>query len=303
MKFDFMGNRFKAFALSGTLIVISLVMVLVLGLNYGIDFKGGNLIQIRFQDTMDEFKIREAFGKMGQFYFTPAQLIIQAVDGGQGREFIIQYPAAPSDEEKYAKQYTDILRELKKVAPFNDDSLQTSNIGPTVGSEMKNQAMIAAFLSVIGILLYLAWRFENQSAAGAVLAILHDLFIILGFIAITRIEFDVTVLAAVLTMLGYSVNDSIVVLDRVRENRRLMKDKNLTEMINDSINQTLGRTINTSLTTLFTLVALIVFGGASIKGFAVVLTVGIIVGTYSSIFVASPLLIHLAPAKKKADKR
>ncbi|MFZ2957426.1 MAG: protein translocase subunit SecF [Candidatus Ozemobacteraceae bacterium] len=301
MKFDFMGNRFIAFAFSGTLTIASIIVMLVIGFNYGIDFKGGSIIRVRFNDAMTENKIRDAFSKMPGLYFEPSQLIIQSVSEGQGKEFIIQYPAAPREDVETARLHSDIMKNLKQAAPFNDDALETANVGPTVGGEMKKQAFFAAIISIIGILLYLAWRFEFQSASGAVLSIIHDLFIILGFIAITRLEFDVTVLAAVLTMLGYSVNDSIVVLDRIRENRRLMRSSDLFTIINDSINQTLGRTINTSATTLFTLLALLFFGGSSIHGFALVLTVGVAFGTYSSIFIASPVLLHMTPAK--ADRK
>ncbi|MBF0500077.1 MAG: protein translocase subunit SecF [Candidatus Riflebacteria bacterium] len=301
MKFDFMGNRFIAFAFSGSLTIASILIMLLMGFHYGIDFKGGSIIHVRFIDAMSEPKIRDAFSKMPNLYFTPDQLMIQAVAEGQGKEFIIQYPAAPKEDTDTARVHADILKSLKQNAPFKDDSLETANVGPTVGAEMKTQAVIASIISVFGILLYLAWRFEFQSATGAVISIVHDLFIVLGFVALSGLEFDITVLAAILTMLGYSVNDSIVVLDRIRENRRLMRSSDLFTIINDSINQTLGRTINTSVATLLTLFALLFFGGSSIHGFALTLTVGVFFGTYSSIFIASPVLLHMTPSK--ADRK
>ncbi|MBF0547159.1 MAG: protein translocase subunit SecF [Candidatus Riflebacteria bacterium] len=303
MTFDFMGNRYKAFAFSGTLSALSIIIILVFGFNYGIDFRGGNLIQVRFNSPMDEVKIRDAFEKMGKLYFKPDQLVIQSVAGaGVGKEYIIQYPASPSDDPIYAAQHSEILSKLKEFAPYDDNYIQTSNIGPTVGSEMKRQAIVASILSIIGILLYLAWRFENQSAIGAVLSIVHDLVVVSGFVAALQIEFDVTVLAAILTMLGYSVNDSIVVLDRIRENRRLYKDRGMADLINDSINQTLGRTIRTSVTVLFTLFSLFFFGGTTIHNFSLTLLIGVFFGTYSSIFIASPVLIHMAPPKRKHSR-
>lgn len=304
MKFDFMGNRFKFFAFSIILSVFSIILLLVGGLKYGIDFKGGNVIQVRFDQETTETTIRNSFQGMQGLYFTSEQLIIQAVVGEfRGREFIIQYPAPEREDEESSQTHGKILRSLREKIPFSNDSLQTTNVGPTIGREMKMQAIIAAIVSIIGILIYLTWRFEFQSASGAIVSLLHDLIIVTGFVAIVGLEFDVTVLAAILTMLGYSVNDSIVVLDRIRENRKIMREANFSTIINDSINQTLGRTINTSLTTLFSLVSLLLLGGASIHGFALTLTVGVFFGTYSSIFIASPVLLHMTGEQLKRGRR
>jgi preprotein translocase subunit SecF len=288
---------------SGTLIILGLLLMLLKGFNFGIDFKGGNIIHVRFEAQMTENQIRDTFkkikDKVKNIHFGPEQLVIQAVSESQGKDFIIQYPAAAIESQEATQVNSEILKELKVLAPYREDALETANVGPTVGGEMKRQAVVASIISVIGILLYLAWRFEMQSATGAVLGLVHDLFITLGVIALLGIEFDVAVLAAIMTMLGYSVNDSIVVLDRIRENRKLMRGAKLVDIVNDSINQTLGRTINTSVTTLFTLFALLLFGGTSIHGFALVLTFGVFCGTYSSIFVASPVLLHMGPAKEE----
>jgi preprotein translocase SecF subunit len=214
-----------------------------------------------------------------------------------GKEFIIQYPAAPVDSQKNSEIHDFILSDLKAAAPYSDEALEVSNVGPTVGEEMKKQGIQAAIISVIGILLYLAYRFEFQSATGAIVAIVHDLIITLGFLAMIGVEFDITVLAGILTLLGYSVNDSIVILDRIRENRKFAKDNNFANLINDSINQTLGRTLNTSITTLLALFSLLWLGGISIWGFALTLTFGVIIGTYSSVFVASPVLLEMTGEK------
>lgn len=303
MLIPIMKHKSTFFYISGLLVILGILLLFVKGLNYGIDFKGGSIIHVRFDAESNENKIREHFKQMEKslsLYFTSEQIVVQSVAGGQGREFIIQYPAAPVDTAKNAEVHDQILKNLKEMAPFSDEALQVSNVGPTIGDEMKKQGIWAALLSVIGILLYLAYRFEFQSATGTIVAAVHDLFITLGFLSIIGIEFDVTVLAAILTLLGYSVNDSIVVLDRIRENRKISKETNLSNIVDLSINQTFGRTINTSVTTLLALIAILVLGGASIKGFAMTLTFGILVGTYSSIFIASPVMCELSTAEKKS---
>ena len=300
MNFQIMKHRHTLYTISIALIVISALLLVTRGLNYGIDFKGGSILHVRFNDESSESKIRENFKQIEKnrsLYFTADQLIIQSVSGGQNREFIIQYPAAPLDSQENAKIHDVVLSDLKAIAPFSDEALEVSNVGPTIGDEMKKQGIQAAIIAVIGILLYLAYRFELQSATGAIVAIVHDLIITLGFISLIGLEFDVTVLAALLTLLGYSVNDSIVILDRIRENRKISKETSFAKLIDDSINQTLGRTINTSITTLLALLALLVLGGISIKGFAITLTFGVIVGTYSSIFISSPVLLEMTGDK------
>ena len=305
MNVQIMKNRYTFYYVSGLMVIISIMILFAKGLNYGIDFKGGSIIHVRFDKESSENQIREHFKKIEKdrgLYFTSEQLIIQSVAGGQGREFIVQYPAAPVDSAKNAEVHDQILKDLKAIAPFSDEALEVSNVGPTIGDEMKKQGVWAAILSVIGILLYLAYRFEFQSASGTIVAVVHDLFITLGFISIIGIEFDVTVLAAILTLLGYSVNDSIVVLDRIRENRKISKESSFMVIVNDSINQTFGRTINTSLTTLLALFSLLMVGGASIQGFASTLTFGVIVGTYSSIFIASPIMFEMTGEKQAHQK-
>ncbi len=298
MKFRFMDYRNQLFIFSGVLTILSLLLFVGKGFNYGIDFKGGSILHLRFNDPMNETKIREVFGKMTNLYFKPDQLVIQAVGGdATGREFIVQYPALVREDSESSKVHSEILAQLKALAPFSEDALSIANVGPTVGGEMKQQGFMAAVISIIGILLYLAWRFEFQSATGAIISLIHDLIVVSGFVCLLGIEFDVTVLAALLTMLGYSVNDSIVVLDRIRENRRLVRMASFADLINDSINQTLGRTINTSITTLFTLVTLLLFGGQSIHNFALTLTIGVVFGTYSSVFIAAPVLLLMTGDK------
>jgi len=310
MKLNFMKYRFHFYAFSISLALLALVLVGVKGLVYGIDFQGGNVLRIRFDAPADGKELNENFirkifenmeGKVEGLYFKPDQVVIQSVGGEKSREFMIQYPAAAADTSELSHVNGEILKKIKEAASYSDDAIETSNVGPTVGNEMKRQAVWAAIIATLGILLYLAWRFEFQSASGAVIALVHDCIITLGFVCIMRIEFDVTVLAAFMTLLGYSVNDSIVVLDRIRENRRIMRETSFSALIDDSIISTLGRTINTSLTTLFSLVALYLIGGDSLRGFSATMIFGIIIGTYSSVFVASSLLLELTG--EKLDRR
>ena len=303
MKFRFMDYRNQLFIFSAVLTILALFLFVVKGFNYGIDFKGGSILHLRFNDPMNETKIRETFGKIPNLYFQPEQLVVQSVGGDStGREFIIQYPALAREDSDASQIHSNILAQLKALAPYSEDAFSMANVGPTVGGEMKRQGFLAAIISIIGILLYLAWRFEFQSATGAIVSLVHDLIVVSGFVCLIGLEFDITVLAALLTMLGYSVNDSIVILDRIRENRRLMRVSSFADLINDSINQTLGRTINTSVTTLFTLVTLLLFGGQSIHSFALTLTVGVFFGTYSSIFIAAPVLL-LTTGDKLGSKK
>ena len=305
MNFQFMRNRFTFYGLSISLIMVSILLLAIRGLNYGIDFKGGSIMHVRFIDESDENKVREVFRQIEnerKLYFTSDQIIVQSVSGGQNREFIIQYPAPPLDTADNAEVHDHILSDLKRLAPFSDEALEVSNVGPTMGEELKKQGIQAALLSVIGILVYLAWRFELQSASGAIIALVHDLIVVLGAVSFLGLEFDITVLAAVLTLLGYSVNDSIVILDRIRENRKISKESNFAKVVDSSINQTLGRTLNTSITTLLALFSLLIIGGASIKGFATTLTIGCIVGTYSSIFIASPVLYEMTTRQDRPEE-
>ncbi|EKD83232.1 MAG: preprotein translocase subunit SecF [uncultured bacterium] len=305
MNFQFMRNRYTFYGLSISLIMVSILLLAIKGLNYGIDFKGGSILHVRFIDESDENKVREVFKqieKERKLYFTSDQIIVQSVSGGKNREFIIQYPSAPLDTADNAEVHDHILSDLKRLAPFSDEALEVSNVGPTMGEELKKQGIKAALLSVVGILLYLAWRFELQSASGAIIALVHDLIVVLGAVSFIGLEFDITVLAAILTLLGYSVNDSIVILDRIRENRKISKESNFAKVVDSSINQTLGRTLNTSITTLLALFSLLIIGGASIKGFATTLTMGCFVGTYSSIFIASPVLYEMTARQVRPDE-
>ncbi len=307
MNFRFMDNRYTFYFISGILIVASILLLCIKGLNYGIDFKGGNILHVTFDNPTNETQIKDAFKKIGEsntLYLSDfaSGLVVQNVSNSKvkDREFIIQYPASKKDSLEASKSHDVIISSLKKLLPFSTETLEVSNIGPTIGEEMKKNGIIAAVISCIGILLYLGWRFDFASASGVVLAIIHDLIITLGFISAMRIEFDTTVLAAVLTLLGYSVNDSIVIFDRIRENIKISKnDVTYGTIVDNSINQSLSRTVNTTITTLLALIALTLYGGNSIYGFSVALTFGSIMGTFSSNCLAAPLVSDLFKLEKK----
>ena len=303
-----MSKRYMFYFISGALIIASVIGMFVVGFNYGIDFKGGNSIHLTFDEVANEAKIRSAFDQIAKsykqshagkdLYFKQESIHVQPVVGGGDKEFIITYPADSQDTAESAKTHDFVRLELKKILPYAPETLEVANVGPTLGEEMKNQGMVAAILSCIGILLYLGWRFDFQSALGVVIAVVHDLLIVLGFICFTSMEFDTTVLAAVLTLLGYSVNDSIVVLDRIRENKRISKnDVPFGKIVDNSICQSLSRTINTTITTLLALIALVLYGGPSIHSFSIALTVGAIVGTYSSNCLVGPVVADLFEAQ------
>ena len=290
----FVETRRVFYTISIILIIAAIVSLFGKGLNYGIDFKGGNIIHVTFNNVTNDNAIREVFKGIQGLYFSADQITIQNVASGEDKEFIIQYPAATRDNIETNKVQDEILKKLKASIEYSDDSLEVSSIGPTVGDEMKKQGIIAAFLSCIGILLYLSYRFDFVSASGVVIAVVHDLIVTLGFISIVGFEFDTTILAAILTLLGTSVNDSIVIFDRIRENSRISKIGTKYEVIvNNSINQSLDRTYNTTLTTLIALLALAFLGGDSIKGFAIALTFGSIIGTYSSICIAPTCVLDI----------
>lgn len=304
MKLNVINNRKLYYTISIILVACSILLMMSKGFKYGIDFKGGNIIHVTFNDATSETAIKETFAKiqerlLPEYQADLAQKIevqVQATgDLESKKEFNISYPALLNIKPGLNDR---MLSMLKEEMPFDMSTCEVSNVGATVGDEMKKQGLYSAVLSVIGILLYLSFRFDFHSATGVIIAVVHDLFITLGFVCLSGIEFDTTVLAAVLTLLGYSVNDSIVIFDRIRENKRISKATTLSEITDESINQSVTRTINTTVTTLLALVALVALGGASIKGFSVTLLVGCIVGTYSSLTIATPVVIDIKGDEK-----
>ena len=274
-RFEFMAFRRIALGISLVLVVGSLALIAFKGLNLGIDYTGGTLLQVEFPAAVDVQQAREALATVGQ-----EQAVIQAY-GDRG--MIIRLNAG---DEKVGAQAREALREK-----FNGlQVLRLEKVGPVVGSELKRQALIALFLSLIGILVYVGVRFKFRFAAVSVIALAHDAIITTGAFALTGREVSLTYIAAILTIVGYSINDTIVVLDRVRENWGKLRQLGIEKLLDESINQTLSRTINTSLTTMLPVVALFLLGGPVIADFSFAMLIGLVVGTYSSVFVAGALL-------------
>ncbi|MCZ6458408.1 MAG: protein translocase subunit SecF [Gammaproteobacteria bacterium] len=280
---DFMGKRKIAGTMSVVLIVLSLGVLLVQGLNLGLDFTGGTLVEVEFTEPTAPAEIRELLDAAG---FENG--IVQYF--GTERDLLIRMPPQASVEQ--AQLGDELVATLREKYP--EVVLRQSNyIGPAVGEELTEDAGLALIAALAVVMLYIFFRFTKQFSVGAVAALVHDVVLTLGIFALFQWTFDLSVLAAVLAVIGYSLNDTIVVSDRIRENFRKMRKGTIIDIINKSLNQTLGRTVVTSMTTLFVLVALLVSGGETIRGFAAALTIGVIVGTYSSIYIASNMLILL----------
>ena len=274
-RFEFMAFRRIALGISLVLVVGSLALIAFKGLNLGIDYTGGTLLQVEFPTAVDVQQAREVLATVGQ-----EQAVIQAYSD---RGMIIRLKAG---DEKVGAQAREALREK-----FNGlQVLRLEKVGPVVGAELKRQALIALFLSLIGILAYVGIRFKFRFAAVSVIALAHDAIITTGAFALSGREVSLTYIAAILTIVGYSINDTIVVLDRVRENWGKLRQVGIERLLDDSINQTLSRTINTSLTTMLPVVALFLLGGPVIADFSFAMLIGLVVGTYSSVFVAGALL-------------
>ena len=285
---DFMAGRKLALILSTALILVSLGSLFTRGLAFGIDFTGGTLIEVGYPEPVELAGIRSALKENG---FADAQV----QHFGSSRDVLIRI--APRAEESSAALSSRVL-EILQADGRQVDMRRVEFVGPQVGEELTEQGGLAMLYALIGILIYVALRFEYRFALGSVAALVHDVVITLGFFSLFQLEFDLTVLAAVLAVIGYSLNDTIVVFDRIRENFRKLRKGSPVDVVNVSINQTLSRTLMTSLTTLLVLISLFVFGGEVIHAFALALIVGVLVGTYSSIYVASTVTLALGVSKK-----
>ena len=285
---DFMGKRRIAMALSLVLILVSLASIITRGLNFGIDFTGGTLVEVGYQMAVEPSEVRTVLQQAG---FEDA--MVQSF--GTAKDLLIRL--APQAELSSAQISSRVLDALYKAYPDKVEMRRVEFVGPQVGDELTEDGGLAMIYALAGILIYVALRFEKRFALGAVMALVHDVIITIGFFSVLQIEFDLSVLAAVLAVIGYSLNDTIVVFDRIRENFRKLRKLDTVEVMNTSINQTLSRTIITSLTTMLVLVALFIFGGEIIHGFSTALLVGIFVGTYSSIYVASSAVLMLGVSK------
>jgi preprotein translocase subunit SecF len=285
---NFIGNRNKALIFSGVLMLISIGSLAVRGLQMGIDFTGGTLIEIGYQKPANLTVLRKTLDDAG---FGDATV----QNFGTAKDVLIRLKL--HEGVSSADLSSKVLEAINKTTAEPASVRRVEFVGPQVGDDLAEDGFLALLYSTIGILIYIAWRFEWKFSTGAVIATIHDVVVTLGFFSILGLEFDLTVLAAVLALIGYSLNDTIVVYDRIRENFRLMRNKSTEEIMNISVNVTLSRTIMTSLTVLLVLVSLFFLGGEVIHNFSIVLLFGVFFGTYSSIFIASPmaLLLGISP--------
>jgi len=297
-RINFIGLIKPAFFVSLALVLLSIGSLAVQGgPRYGIDFVGGALVQVRFNSPVTPDRIRSAMAQVEGV----GGAAVQRFGDEQGNEFLINIPTAENGAsfESLTGRITERFTGIFGADGF--EVRRTEMVGPKVGKELREKGMLAVLFSLLGMLAYIWYRFELRFGIGAIIALAHDVTITLGALSITGAAIDLPVIAALLTVVGYSVNDTIIVCDRIRENRRLMTRQPLADIVNVSINQTLSRTVLTSGTTLMAIVALYVFGGGVIHDFAFALLVGVSVGTYSSVFIASPILIlweNLAARRK-----
>jgi len=285
-KIDFQGKRRICMTCSALLIIAGLISLIVRGgPNYSIDFRGGTSITLRFAQPISEGQIR---GVLDEVKLRDSE--VKTIAGGSTHPDISIKVKESSMEASTVQVVEDALQ---KAFPDNRfDVLQIEKVGPKIGSELKGKAVWAVVVSLIGILIYLAFRFEFIFAVGAVIATAHDMLIMLGIFSLMNLEFSLAIVAAFLTIAGYSINDTVVVYDRIRENIKKLRAASFLDIINISINETLSRTVLTSGTTLIVVIVLFLLGGQVIHDFSFALLVGIVVGTYSSIFIASPILLE-----------
>lgn len=283
--FDFLGRRKAALAFSLLLIVITIAtLVYKKGPNYGIDFVGGTLVHVKFSENISIDKLRESLSGLDL-----GDLLVQDFGEGEG-EYLIRVEKGSGDTEKLSLVIKGKLHEIFGAESY--DVRRVEMVGPQVGSDLKRQALMAILYAMVGILIYVTLRFEFRYALGAIIAIAHDVIITVGAFAVTGFEISLPVIAAILAVIGYSLNDTIIVYDRIRENIKKVKPGEEEACINKSVNETLSRTLLTSFTTLIVVLALFFYGGGVIHNFAFALLVGVVIGTYSSIFVASPALLY-----------
>lgn len=319
-RIEFLGKRRLALVLSSLLLLISVASLIVRGLNFGIDFSGGTLVEVGYQQSVEIESVRSALqdGAFGdavvQHFGTSKDVLVrlpanisaaiesgsesgnESINAAQLSERVIEVLRAPHGEVLVDDSNPGGLQQCAADGGATDCRVQMRRVefvGPQVGDELANQGGLAMLYALIGILLYVTMRFEWRFAVGSVVALVHDVIITIGVFSLFQFDFSLPVLAAVLAVIGYSLNDTIVVYDRIRENFRKMRKSDAVDTINHAINQTLPRTVLTSLTTLIVVLTLLIFGGEVIRGFSIALLVGVIIGTYSSIFVASPAVLVL----------
>ncbi len=292
---DFMSRRWLFLGFSALLIAASLVAYLVRGLDYSIDFTGGTLVELSFAKTPDLATVRSTLGRVGY-----QDAVVQTFGGD--RDLLIRLRTRPGESSSVAGKILGVFRGDPQAYP-GVQLRRTEYVGPEVGKELRNKGILALVVVTIGILIYVGFRFEWRFAVGGVLAMLHDPILVVGYFAISQQEFSLTVIAALLVIMGYSLNDTVVVFDRMREDLRASRSGDVAGIFNTAINETLSRTVITSFITFMVALALFIFGGPVIHGFATALLIGVVVGTYSSIFVASPIALWLGLKREHVLKR
>lgn len=286
--FDFMSQRKLAAIISGILILVSIASLVTQKLNFGIDFTGGTIVEVGYQNAVELENVRAILGDSKfsdaslQYFGTASDVLIRVA------------PKEGLNSVEISSQILEILR----TSGESVDMRRVEFVGPQVGEELTEDGGLAMLYALVCIFIYVSIRFRRQFSVGAIAALVHDVVITLGFFSITQYDFDLSVLAAILAVIGYSLNDTIVVFDRVRENFRKIRKATSAEVINISLNQTLSRTLMTSLTTLLVLVALFLYGGETIHSFSLALILGVLIGTYSSLYVASPITLMMGISKQ-----
>ena len=293
MKTIYFNKFYKSFnILSGILIIASLVFLVFKGLNFGVDFKGGTLIELRTDKSSANItKIRDSFNQMNLGD-------VSVKNFGNETDFVVKFEKQNSNDPKFIEEIKTKLSNSIGTVDFR----RVENVGPKVSAELLRSGVIAIALSLAAMLLYIWIRFEWQFSLGAILALFHDVIITLGVFSVFSLEINLSIVAAVLTIVGYSMNDTVVIFDRVRENLRKYADIKIFELTNISINETLSRTIITSVTTLLALLSIFIFGGEILKGFSLAMILGVIFGTYSSIYIANPVLVSLKVSQRTIIK-
>jgi preprotein translocase SecF subunit len=274
--FDFLKYKKFFILVSASLVFFSFILIFSKGLNLGVDFKGGTTIEIRLEKKMDIEKIRNSLSKSKINNFSVKEF-------GTANDLLIytDNSISPSDIKNFLEKDLKEKITIRKI----------ETVGPKVGSELIKSAIYSVLLCLIAIFLYLWFRFEWQFSLGGIVALFHDVLITVGVFSLLSLQFDLSIVAALLTILGYSINDTVIIYDRIRENLKKDSSSELSILINESLNNTLSRTLKTSGTTLLSIVAVLIFGGEVLRGFAFAITFGIIVGTYSSIYIAAPILM------------
>jgi preprotein translocase subunit SecF len=288
-KIDFIGKRNLAIAISGIMILAGVISLIVKGgPNYGIDFAGGTMVQVKFPQKPPIDEIRQALTTLR---LGDATIQDFGTSPSGGAEFLIRLPISGEQENDLSKTVTEAL--AQKFGPEAFEVQRIESVGPRVGSELRIRAILAVLFATVMMGAYIWFRFELRFGIGAAVALLHDVIITVGALSIANYEFDLTIVAALLTIIGFSVNDTVIISDRIRENLRKHRRDTIAKIINASINETLSRTVLTTGTAVMVLLALFFLGGNVINGFAFALLVGFLVGTYSSVFIASPIVLWL----------